>query len=218
MVAAASSAPLCRSCGHPLGPGLFCAYCGLFVLDPQATTIMASRVSRLGASLLNALFIILTLGIGWVIWWFIVAPRGQNPGKAVVGLRVIRTDGRPMDTGWMFVRGLVGFVPGLVVGLWGIVDDAWLLWDQNAQTLHDKIASTVVVRAHGSEHLLNAGWAGQLPAGVVQPGAYAPPLSFPATVSPQSSSGIADSSRTTSTKPSAKQSSNDFSEWDRVRS
>lgn len=186
MVAATPSASLCRSCGRPLGPGLFCSYCGLFVLDPQGTTIMATRISRLGASLLNALLFILTLGIGWVIWWFIIAPRGQNPGKALVGLRVIRTDGRSMDTGWMFVRGLVGFLPGLLIGLWGLVDDAWLLWDQNAQTLHDKIASTVVVRAQGSEHMLHPDFAAQLPPGVVRPGAYAPPIAFTPPTAPAS--------------------------------
>src|SRR5437867_3831914 len=104
----------CLVCKRPLVPGLFCNYCGTFALDPRGTVKMASRLSRLGSAIVNAVLFILTLGIGWVIWWFIVAPRGQNPGKAVVGLRVIRADGRAMDTGWMLVRGLVGVVLGLV--------------------------------------------------------------------------------------------------------
>jgi uncharacterized RDD family membrane protein YckC len=169
----------CRSCNQPLAPGLFCQYCGAFVLDSQGTTIMASRISRLGAAIVNALLFLLTLGIGWIIWWFIVAPRGQNPGKAVVGLRVIRADGRAMDTGWMFVRGLVGFAMSAIVSLLGVVDNAWLLWDANAQTLHDKIAGTVVVRAQGSEHIVQQGSVGQLPAGYSPPPPFAPPVVLP---------------------------------------
>ena len=79
----------CLSCKRLLGEGLFCAYCGTFVLDPRGTVKMASRLSRLGSAIVNVLLFILTLGIGWIIWWFIVAPKGQNPGKAVVGLRAV---------------------------------------------------------------------------------------------------------------------------------
>ena len=138
----------CLSCKRDRGPGLFCQYCGTFALDPQGTVVMASRLSRLGAAIVNVLLIVLTLGIGWVIWWFIVAPRGQNPGKAVVGLRVIKTNGEAATTSTMFVRGLVGWVLGAAIPV--PLDSAWLLWDRDAQTLHDKLASTVVVRAQGS--------------------------------------------------------------------
>ncbi|MBF6599560.1 MAG: RDD family protein [Dehalococcoidia bacterium] len=179
---------VCRACGRPLQPGLFCPYDGVFILDPQGTTVMASRISRLGASIVNAILIVLTLGIGWIIWWFIVAPRGQNPGKAVVGLRVIRADGRAVSTGWMFVRGLLTFVGGLIPLY---LDDLWLLWDQNAQTLHDKMAATVVVRAQGSEHIVLRGSVGELPAGYTPPPAFAPPVSFPATAEPARSTPAA---------------------------
>lgn len=166
----------CLSCHRPLGEGLFCQYCGVFVLDPQGTTVMASRLSRLGAWIVNALIMIFTLFIGWVIWWFIVAPRGQNPGKAVVGLRVIRTDGRAVDTGWMFVRGLLGIVLGFIPLY---LDNLWLLWDRDAQTLHDKLAGTVVVKAQGSEHIVAQGSVGAAREGAPIPRPYAPPVTFP---------------------------------------
>lgn len=169
----------CPSCQQPLGMGLFCQYCGHFVLDPKGTVVMASRLSRLGAWLVNAILFVLTLGIGWIIWWFIVAPRGQNPGKALVGLRVIKTDGRAMTTWTMFLRGLVAQVAGLIPFY---LDELWLLWDRDAQTIHDKIAATVVVRAQGSEHVVEQGSVGPLPAGVQPPPAYAPPVSFSSTV------------------------------------
>jgi hypothetical protein len=139
---------------------------------------MATRLSRLGAWLVNGLIIIFTLLIGWIIWWFIVAPRGQNPGKAVVGLRVIRTDGRAATTGYMFVRGLLGLVLGLVPFY---LDELWLLWDRDAQTLHDKVAGTVVVQARGSERVVTEGSLGPLRPGVTPPPAYAPPVTLPGT-------------------------------------
>lgn len=129
-----------RQCvrGHPLiGDGLFCLSCGAFQLDQQGTIEMASRGQRLLAWFVNTLLVLLTLVIGWIIWWFIVAPRGQNPGKAVVGLRVIGTDGRAFGTAMIFVRGLVGWAAG-IVPFGNIIDSAWLLWDKDAQTLHDK--------------------------------------------------------------------------------
>jgi len=168
----------CISCGQPVPPGLFCPYCGVFVLDPQGTVVMASRISRLGAAIVNVLLQFLTLYIGWVIWWFIVAPRGQNPGKAVVGLRVIKTDGQAARTGDMFVRGLVGILLGVLPFY---LDLIWLLWDKDAQTLHDKVVGTVVVKARGSERVVTEGSVGPRPAGVTPPPAFAPPVTLPGT-------------------------------------
>jgi hypothetical protein len=139
---------------------------------------MASRGERLLSWFVNLVIAILTLFIGWVIWWFIVAPRGQNPGKAVVGLRVIGTDGRAVRTGGMFVRGLVGQLLGFVP-FGSIIDGAWLLWDKDAQTLHDKIVTTVVVKADGSEKIIEAGGLTAPSTGVIAPPAFAPPVSLP---------------------------------------
>jgi uncharacterized RDD family membrane protein YckC len=182
----------CIACHRPLSDGLFCPFCGTFALDPQGTVVMATRLSRLGSAIVNALLFVLTLGIGWIIWWFIVAPRGQNPGKAVVGLRVIRTDGRAATTGPMFVRGLLGIVLSFVPLY---LDDLWLLWDRDAQTLHDKLAGTVVVKAKGSERILTEGSLGPPPVGVALPPRYAPPVSFTGTANapaPQSTSEAPD--------------------------
>ena len=165
----------CVTCQRPLGEGLFCQYDGTFVLDPEGTVVMAGRGERLLAWLVSGLILIFTLFIGWVIWWFIVAPRGQNPGKAVVGIRVIRTNGDAVRTGGMFVRGLAGIVAG-VIPLY--LDDLWILWDRDAQTLHDKLVNTVVVRASGSEKIVERGDIGPLPAGVTPPPVYAPPIKF----------------------------------------
>jgi len=184
----------CVSCGRPFSESLFCPYCGTFIWDREGTVVVASRLERLGAWLVSGILFVLTLGIGWVIWWFIVAPRGQNPGKAVVGLRVIRTDGRAAGTGYMFVRGLVGALLGNIPFF---LDDLWILWDRDSQTLHDKVCSTVVVRALGSEKIVAEGSLGPPPEGVMPPPAYAPPVTLPGTTPspppPPPASGAAQS-------------------------
>lgn len=168
----------CVRCQRPLGEGLFCPYDGTFVLDAEGTVVLASRGERILAWFVNALILVFTLFIGWIIWWFIVAPKGQNPGKAVTGLRVIRTNGDAVRTGGMFVRGLAGQLAGLIP-FW--LDDLWIFWDRDAQTLHDKLVNTVVVRVQGSEKIVASGGVGPLPAGVTPPPTYAPPINLSST-------------------------------------
>jgi len=178
-----ASPRLCVKCKQPLGEGLFCQFDGTYVLDPEGTVVMAGRGERLLGWLVNLLITFFTLGIGWVIWWFIVAPRGQNPGKAIIGIRVIRTNGDAVRTGGMFVRGLAGILAGLIPFY---LDELWILWDRDAQTLHDKIVNTVVVRAKGSEKIVENGGLAALPEGVVPPPVYAPPIKFSSSPSPAS--------------------------------
>jgi len=96
---------------------------------------------------------------------------------------VSRTNGDAVRTGGMFVRGLVGQVAG-IVPFGNIIDSAWLLWDKDAQTLHDKVVNSVVVKAKGSEKIVARGGLGELRPGVTPPPAYAPPVRFPTTSPP----------------------------------
>jgi len=82
-----------------------------------------------------------------------------------------------MNTGSMFVRGLIGIVCSFIPLY---LDNLWMLWDKDAQTLHDKLADTVVVKAAGSEKIVERGSLGPVPAGYERP-AFAPPVSFPST-------------------------------------
>jgi uncharacterized RDD family membrane protein YckC len=63
---------------------------------------------RLGALLLDSLIAITTLGIGWLLWFFIQsARRGQTPGKQFTGLYVIRDDASRAGGWYMLVREFV---------------------------------------------------------------------------------------------------------------
>lgn len=81
--------------------------------------------------------------------------RGATPGKMLLGT-VVRPAEHPGGISLvvalrrqviLVVTNLLGLVP--LVGVLGtalsVIDPAWLLWDRRRQTLHDKVADTVVV-------------------------------------------------------------------------
>ncbi len=104
------------------------------------------------ALILDDILVIVTLIIGYLIWWLIVLGRGQTPGKQLLGIWAIKTTGE--RSGWSntFLREFVfkGLVFGWLGAITGYVayalDYLWALWDRDTQTLHDKLADTVVVR------------------------------------------------------------------------
>ncbi|HLL83312.1 MAG TPA: RDD family protein, partial [Longimicrobium sp.] len=91
----------------------------------------------------------LGLGFGWTGLYFTAFTalwRGQTPGKRLLGVRVLRLDGKPL-TMWGSFERFGGYAAGLVTGLLGF---AQVFWDRNRQAIHDKISETVVVRERKS--------------------------------------------------------------------
>jgi uncharacterized RDD family membrane protein YckC len=75
---------------------------------------------------------------------------GGSLGKLAVGIRVRVADGSVC--GWresllrpilQLIVGFGSFVPG--AGIITLVDDLWMVWDHQSQTLHDKVANTIVI-------------------------------------------------------------------------
>ena len=81
------------------------------------------------------------------------AHNGQTWGKQMIGIRVIRDTGEPMNFGWGALReiGLKGFAVGLASTIIPLIpwflNFFWPLWDDENRCLHDMVASTHVVRA-----------------------------------------------------------------------
>ncbi|MBD2891352.1 hypothetical protein amrb99_02550 [Actinomadura sp. RB99] len=78
----------------------------------------------------------------------IPAVSGRTPGKWLAGIKIIRTDFSDIGLGratWRYVFMLL--LGGVTLGIGSLIDAAWLLWDPDAQTLHDKAADTWVVEA-----------------------------------------------------------------------
>jgi uncharacterized RDD family membrane protein YckC len=91
----------------------------------------------------------LGIGFGWSGLYFtafVALWNGQTPAKRLLGVRVVRLDGKPM-TWWSSFERFGGYAAGLVTGLLGF---AQVFWDRNRQMIHDKIVETVVVRDRGA--------------------------------------------------------------------
>lgn len=86
----------------------------------------------------------LGLGLGWSGLYFTFCLgfwRGRTPGKKLLGIRVVRLDGRPLGY-WVSFERFGGYAASLFTGLEGF---ARILWDRNRQALEDKLAETVVI-------------------------------------------------------------------------
>lgn len=68
---------------------------------------------------------------------------GQTAGKALLGIKVIGTDGKPLSGVKAFLRYIGYIVSGVVISL-GFL---WITFDRKRQGWHDKIAGTYVVFA-----------------------------------------------------------------------
>ena len=102
----------------------------------------AVRYSELTVALLNWLQITmsLTLLVGYFIFGWMLA--GQTVGMALMGVRVVRTNGQ-FVTLWVAVRRLFGMLLSAILFLGYL----WVLVDDRRQGFHDKIAGTYVIYA-----------------------------------------------------------------------
>lgn len=72
---------------------------------------------------------------------------GQTLGKQALKIRAVRADAQPMDWGTALLREFVGKGALGLVPFFSIVDYLFPLADTRRQAIHDKLASTFVVRA-----------------------------------------------------------------------
>ena len=114
----------------------------------------ASFQHRLGAIVLDATLMVITLGIGWLIWSFIVWGEGQTPAKKILNLRTINfTNGRPATWGHMGIReGLIPITVSIASGVTGgIASIAWIVveivfyFTKGQRTFRDYWVKTAVV-------------------------------------------------------------------------
>lgn len=68
--------------------------------------------------------------------------RGVTIGGSIVGLKLVRTDGKPIDWATAIVRAL-GCLLSMAIGGLGFL---WIAFDKERQAWHDRIAGTAVVK------------------------------------------------------------------------
>ena len=78
---------------------------------------------------------------------------GQTWGKQLVGIRVVRTNGVPMDftssaIREALVKGLaLGAISSIIPFIPYLLDVLWPLWDDENRAIHDFIVDTRVIQA-----------------------------------------------------------------------
>ncbi|WP_243091205.1 RDD family protein [Thermus neutrinimicus] len=79
----------------------------------------------------------------WAYYVVFTALYGATPGKMALGLKVVRTDGQPVDWLTAFMREVVGKTLSTLPLLLGYL---WAFFHPKHQAWHDLIADTLVVR------------------------------------------------------------------------
>jgi len=138
--------------GEAAGFGL---RCGAFLVDYiiviaslAATLLLASWIKRSWMAPEVADFVVIigylaTAGLIFYNLVYLYVREGRSIGKEFIGLRVVRSDGDPIDYKTALLRHIVGYpVSFLCLGL-GVI---WILFDSGRQGWHDKLAKTTVVR------------------------------------------------------------------------
>jgi uncharacterized RDD family membrane protein YckC len=123
--------------------------------SPAAQNAMNHAISQAFGQAFGAIFLLAVVGavIMFVYDWVQHGLWGQTLGKRALGTRVVTADSRSKISGGAAAgRAAVYALPPLVPfvgGLFGLLNELWLLWDPRRQCLHDKAARTVVVKVRG---------------------------------------------------------------------
>ena len=152
--------------GQPAPAGMYLDQQSGLML-PQGTQL-ATPGRRIGAFFLAIPLVIITLGIGYLIWGLIVWPSGQTPALQILGMRCFRPeDNRVAGFWWMALREIVaGFSDGTLTGgtgtsagqagttaggagalgaIIGLISFILMLTRPDRKTIQDLVAGTVVL-------------------------------------------------------------------------
>lgn len=173
---------------------------------PPEQLVTATQGRRLGGWLLDLLVVIATFGVGWLVWFLIVAQRGQTPGKQMLGMYIMREDGSRAG-GWFTVLReivvktlfsiVISVISGVTNGLGSLLwlpAALWCTWDHERQCLWDKVANTYI--AHSPE-----GYRPPTAAELRMQGEEPPAVSGRTTAAPAPPSGLMDYPRASSSPP-----------------
>jgi uncharacterized RDD family membrane protein YckC len=125
-----------------------------FLLDSAAVTVLQFAIGFLLALVVQAIispdtgvieFVVRLFGTVLAITYYVFFTGycGQTPGKMVLKLKVIRTDGGDVSYGRAALREVLGkFLSGIILGIGYFM----VAFTKEKQGLHDKIADTYVVK------------------------------------------------------------------------
>lgn len=102
----------------------------------------ASRRSVVGSNTDLAIIVGLTLLLFVLNFVVLAGNGGQTAGMRILGIFIVRVDGRPFTMKQAALRHLVGYPLSMASFFLGFL---WMLWDPRQQGWHDKLAHTIVV-------------------------------------------------------------------------
>ncbi len=102
------------------------------------------------ACLVDLVLFALLFAVGWILLTWVLASRGQTPGKALTRTFVTRPDGAPLGTGSLMLRELVlkmivGPLPFELSTLAGAIQ----VWS-NGSPWWDRVVGSVVLERSGA--------------------------------------------------------------------
>ncbi len=103
--------------------------------------IILSVVGWVIGQVIQAEIIGMLIGAAYYLYFW-VKQKGQTPGKKVMGIRIVRVDGKEID--WM--TAVLRYVGYIVSGIPLALGFIWVAFDKQKQGWHDKIAGTFVVK------------------------------------------------------------------------
>lgn len=116
------------------------------VIDSMIVSAVGGIVGVGGNALWGGGVFSFILGAGFQ-WYFLTQQNGQTPGKMLMKIRVIKTDGTPISDADAILR-YVGYLINSALAMLGWL---WAAIDKKNQGWHDKIANTYVVKAEAGD-------------------------------------------------------------------
>jgi uncharacterized RDD family membrane protein YckC len=108
---------------------------------------LSSRGRRFGGALLSFVLVIVTLGIGYLIWAILSWQKSTTPAKRIMKMTVVDANtGAPLEFGKMALRQVVfGAIVISVVPFLSLIDAIMIFFGDKNQRLVDRMAGTLVV-------------------------------------------------------------------------
>jgi uncharacterized RDD family membrane protein YckC len=126
-------------------PATFGSRAVAYIVDGIIVSVISGVV--LGATGRGESFALSTLISFLFFWYFCTRNDGQTPGKVMMHIKIIKTNGAPMSSGDVILR-LIGYwVSTICLG----IGFFWAAFDSNCQAWHDKIAGTYVIQTEPSK-------------------------------------------------------------------
>jgi len=143
-----------RRAGAQIIDGVIVGAGGLLLMIAIAAPFSLGFFASDDVGIVSILVGLLLAVIGVTIVALLYAPalmartNGKTLGRMATGIRVVRTNGKPIDFGFAMLREvavkalLFGIAGSLTAGLANLVDYLWPLWDEENRALHDFVVST----------------------------------------------------------------------------